>query len=385
MKPPLYLVRVLLLICVTCLTGRTATPGAFGPGKAGLTAAGPGQAKLFSSQTRVSVRFTATHTGALTEFGFGAIPGPGFSSRQPDAFTVALHADQNGKPGAELARATKAIFNDAGARARMALFEPGVLVRAGIVYHLVIASSWADDGDHAFSVTYTRLARDVTPVNSFEMSPVDPAAAVLTSVDAGRAWAPVEQSIATHKIIIAGESQGWGYTGTLELPLKRGPGGAQYVMQTFAFRTGGSQPQVVPTGLRLSVRPQGALVGSPVKLFAHIVTPSGFDTVAEAYATVTLTDPSRFEPVTLVFVKGRTLVEGANYVLILGLAEEVTVSPADFVFLRGYNWGIGSPNLSELSWQGTGGCAYLSRTPNELGEPRPGGDVPFLIDYQQAP
>lgn len=385
MKTPLHVIQALLLVCVTCLPGRAVTAGAFGPGKAGLTAAGAGQARLLSPQARVSVRFTAAHTGALTEFGFGAIPGSGFASRQADAFTVVLHEDRDGLPGAELARAAKTLFNDAGARARSALFEPGVPVRAGTVYHLVIASPRADGGDRAFGVTYTRLAREVVPVNSFEMAPEDPAAAVLTSTDAGKAWAPVEQSVATHKIVIAGKSQGWGYTGTFELPLKRGPAGAQYVMQTFAFRTGGSPRQIKPAYLHLSVRPQGALVGTPVKLFAHIVTPSGFDTRAEAYATVTLTDPSRFEPVTFSFVEGRTLVEGANYILILGLSEEVTVSPADFVFLRGYNWGIGSPNLSELSWQGTGGCAYLSPTPNELGEPRPGGDVPFVIDYQQAP
>lgn len=385
MKPPLSLIPALLLGCATCLPGQAVLSSTFGPGKAGLAAAGAGQARLFSPQARVSVRFTAAHTGALTEFGFGVIPGSGFSSGQANAFTVVLHADRNGAPGAEIARATKTLFNDAGARARSALFQPGVPVRAGTVYHLVIASPWADGGDRVFGVTHTRLARGIVPVDSFEMAQADVAAAVLTATDGGAVWTPVEQSIATHEIVINGQPQGWGYTGTLELPLKRGPAGTQYVMQTFAFRTGGARGRkVVPASLHVSVRPQGALAGRPVKLFAHIVTPSSFHTMAEAYATVTLADTSRFEPVALAFSEG-TLVEGANYVLILGLAEEVTAGPDDFVFLRGYNWGIGFPNLSELSWQGTEGCAYFSPTATTLGEPRPGGDVPFLIDYQPAP
>ncbi|HEY9249697.1 MAG TPA: hypothetical protein VIO38_11215, partial [Rariglobus sp.] len=74
----------------------------------------------------------------------------------------------------------------------------------------------------------------------------------------------------------------------------------------------------------------------------------------------------------------------ANYVLIVGLAEEVTAGPKDFLFMRGYGWGIGSPNLHALSWQGAAGCAHVSPDASGLGAPNPGADIPFLIDYLPA-
>jgi hypothetical protein len=359
------------------------TGEAFGTGKGGLTAAGAGSLKLTSPEMRASVRFTALRSGELSVFNFGANPGAGYASGQKDVFSVVLHTDEGGVPGKELARATQTIFNDGGARVRTARFERGAVVRAGAVYHLVIAAPRADASGRVFGIEYAFLGQAVTPVNSIDMEQVDPAAAVLDSSDGGASWAPVKAAIAAHEIVIGGKSQGWGYTGTVEFPLKRGPGGTQYVMQTFRFTTRGGAAKVVPQRLHLALRPQGELAGKPVSVFAEIVTPVGFQTVAEASATVTLGNASRFDPVVLPF-EGGALTEGASYVLIVGLIDEVTVTSRDFLFMRGYGWGIGSPNLHEVSWQGASGGAYISSDAGTLGSPIRGGDVPFLIDYQPA-
>ncbi len=353
----------------------------FGPGTAGLTAAGAGSLKLTSPQMRASVRFTAARSGELSSFSFGANPGGGYASKQNDAFVVALHADENGKPGKVLAPANETIFNDGGARVRTVRFSPGTPVRGGSVYHLVIAAPLADATTRIFGLEYALLGQSVVPVDSLDMRRTDPLAAVLESKDGGGGWTLIKSAIAAHEIVIGGEPQGWGYTGTVELPLRRGPAGAQYVMQTFRFTTSGGAAKAVPQHLRLALRPQGALAGKEVNVFAEIVTPVGFKTVAEASAAVTLTDASRFEPVELSF-EGGSLTEGASYVLIIGLTDEVTATPKDFLFMRGYSWGIGSPNLHELSWQGTTGCAHVSTDASALGSPLRGADVPFLIDYQ---
>lgn len=372
----------LLGLAVSVTTG-VATTESFGTGKGGLTAAGAGSLKLTSPEMRASVRFTALRSGELSLFNFGANPGGGYASGQKNVFTVVLHTDEGGMPGKEVARATETIFNDGGARVRTARFEPGPVVRAGAVYHLVIAAPLADASDRVFGLEYAFLGQTVTPINSIDMEQVDPAAAVLDSSDGGASWGPVKAAITAHEIVIGGRSQGWGYTGTVELPLKRGPAGSQYVMQTFRFTTHGGAARVVPQRLHLALRPQGALVGKPVNLFAEIVTPVGFNTVAAASATVTLGNVSRFDPVVLPF-GGGTLTEGASYVLIVGLIDEVTATPKDFLFMRGYGWGIGSPNLHEVSWQGAAGCAYVSPDASAMGSPIRGGDVPFLIDYQPA-
>lgn len=355
----------------------------FGSGKGGLTAAGAGSLKLTTPDMRASVRFTAAGAGDLSGFNFGANPGGGYASKQVDAFTVTLHADAAGLPGKQLARAAEISFNDGGARVRGARFSPGTTLRAGEAYHLVVAAPLADAGKRIFGIEYALLGQSVVPVNSLDMEQADPVGGLLESKDAGASWTPVKSAIVAHEIVIGGKSQGWGYTGTVELPLKRGPAGSQYVMQTFRFTTRGGAAKAVPQRLHLALRPQGALAGKPVNVFAEIVTPVGFQTVAEASATVTLENASRFHPVVLSFAGG-TLTEGANYVLIVGLIDEVTVTPKDFLFMRGYGWGIGSPNLHEVSWQGAAGCAYVSPDASGLGSPIRGGDVPFLIDYQPA-
>lgn len=353
----------------------------FGTGKGGLTAAGSGSLKLMSPEMRASVRFTALSSGELSVFNFGANPGGGYFSGQKNVFTVALHADEGGMPGREIARADETVFNDGGARVRTARFAPGAAVRAGAAYHLVVAAPLADAAAHVFGLEYAFLGQAVVPVNSIDMEQVDPVAGVLDSSDGGASWAPVKSAIAAHEIVIGVKSQGWGYTGTVELPIKRGPAGTQYVMQSFRFTTRGRAGKAVPQRLHLALRPQGALTGKPVKVFAEIVTPVGFQTVAEAAVTVTLPNASRFDPVVLPF-EGGTMTEGASYVLIVGLTEEVTSAPKDFLFMRGYSWGIGSPNLHEVSWQGSAGCASVSSDASAQGPVIRGADVPFLIDYQ---
>jgi hypothetical protein len=360
-----------------------ATVETFGTGKGGLTAAGAGSCKLTSPQMRASVRFTAGKTGDLSAFHFGANPGRGYVSKQNDAFTVTLHADEGGSPGKVIARAGETIFNDGGARVRTARFAPGTALTAGSVYHLVISAPLADAAARVFGIEYALLGQSVTPVDSTDMERTDPAAAVLSSSDGGGSWTPVKWAIAAHEIVIGDKSQGWGYTGTQEFALKRGSAGAQYAMQTFRFTTSGGAAKAVPQRLRLALRPQGALAGKPVNVFAEIVTPVGFQTVAEASATVTLADESRFDPVVLPF-ETATLTAGASYVLIVGLVDEATATPKDFLFMRGYSWGIGSPNLHEVSWQGTAGCAYVSSDASALGSPIRGGDLPFLIEYLPA-
>lgn len=368
----------------TCVTTHAAVSFNFGPGVAGLTAAGAGLSKLTSAQDRVAVRFTALVDGPLTEFSFGAIPGAGYASNEANAFAVVLHADQNGLPGNLVTRATAYQFNDAGARVRTARFEQSVPLKKGGVYHLVVSAPGADADRRSFGVTHARIGRDIAPVHSLDMEPTDAASALLTSTDGGATWTRLENAIATHEILIGKKAQGWGYTGTFETQLMRGPAVARYAMQTFTFTPNDGVRRAVPKRLHLALRPQGGLVGKPVKVFAHVVSPVGFHTMAEAYATVTLKDGARFETVELPFEEG-ALVAKANYILIIGLSEEVSATASDFLFMRGFSWGIGSPNLTHLTWQGPANCAYVSSTASSLGDARPGADLPFMIDYETTP
>lgn len=361
-------------------SGAQPEPQRFGPGRAALVAAGSGTFKITSPEARVSIRFSASRDGALTRFGFAAFPGAGYASHEKDAFKVALHDDANGLPGRVLASATETRFNDGGARLRTALFSPGTQVAAGRTYHLVISCPQADSQARAFGVEYALMPRDGTALNSFDMDTPDAGRGFLTSADGGASWTQVAQAVGAHEIVIGGLPQGWAYTGTVEMPIKRGPAGIQYMMQTFRFDTRGQGASVSPRALILSMRPQGALAGRPVRVFAEIVTQTGFQTVAEAGAVATLADASRFSTVTLPFEKAK-LADGADYVLILGLADEDTVSAKDFLFVRGYNWGIGSPNLNDLSWQGAASCAYFSDDPGRLGRALPSADIPFVIEY----
>lgn len=377
----LFLCAVLPPLVPVSFGAGAGEPGFFGTGQAGLTAGGAGSFKITSPSTRAAVRFTAATGGPLESFSFGANPGRGYASRQADAFAVALHADNDGRPGRLIAKAAETIFNDGGARVRTARFAPGVTVVAGSVYHLVISAPRADADSRVFGVEYALLARGVTPVNSPDMRTVDPAGALQTSEGESAGWNVLAQAAPAHEVVIAGRPQGWGYTGTVEFQLKRGPAGSSYPMQTFAFDAVPLGVKVTPRRLSLSLRPQGALAGAAVTVFAEIVTRVGFETVASTSGTFTFPDQARFEAVAMEFEGGAALTGGADYVLIIGLMDEVTKDSRDFLFMRGFSWGIGSPNLHELSWQGTTGAAHMANDASGLGRATTGADLPFLIEF----
>lgn len=355
--------------------------GLFGTGGAGLTAAGAGSYKITSPATRVSVRLTAASSGALESFSFAANPGRGYTSRQSDAFLVELHADNGGNPGALIAKPAETIFNDAGARVRTVRFAPGVKLEGGSVYHFVISAPQADADSRVFGIEYSVFARSVTPVASSDMTTADPAMGLLTLGREGAGWQLFNQAAVAHEVVIAGKKQGWGYTGTTEFQLKRGPAGSSYPMQTFVFDAVPRGLKVTPRRLSISLRPQGALVKTPVTVFAEVVTRVGFETVASATGTFTFPDLARFDPISLEFEEGAELTGGGDYVLIVGLMDEVTRDSRDFLFMRGFSWGIGSPNLHEISWQGTAGSASVSGNASAPGSPMTGADLPFLIEF----
>ncbi|AHF90470.1 hypothetical protein OPIT5_09925 [Opitutaceae bacterium TAV5] len=374
--------RRLLLVSVSgfqllCASLPAAT---FGTGQAGLTAAGNDIIRLDTPETRLAIRFTAATDGELTEVAFASGHGSGYAANQPDAFTVTLHADTGGRPGERLATADRTTFNATGARLRAAAFS-GVAIKAGTVLHAVIAAPAADAARY-LSIESSRLPQGVVPVQSLDMTTRDPAAGVLVSTDAGATWSARPQTIAAHRVTISDRTQGWAYTGTLDLRLRNGPAGKEYPMQNFRFLTGEAGGKASVTAIRISLRPQGGLVNKPVKVFARILEDPSLRPLVSAGQTVTLADAARFEPVTLPVTGDATLQDGTDYVLVLGLSDEVSAGEKDFLFMRAPNWGIGSPNLNDLNWQTGANAVTVSRAPDRIDGSRfPTADMPFLIEY----
>lgn len=360
----------------------------FGPGQMGLAAGGAisgnPETLLDSPTEQFAMGFTALTSGDLSSFSFASSASTGISSYDNSFLTVAIYADNAGKPGTLLGTGTST-FNATGGRARSASFT-GLTVTAGTNYYAVISSSKVSSTAN-YTVGAYGLGSASTPrLNTPDMNQVNNGYRFLHSTDGGSSWTTYANTVGVHAVTIGGTNQGFAYTGVSDTSkiYKTTTGTSQYIDQTFTFQTyDAANPVGALKNLQISLRPSGVYANTTTNVLFRIANASDFSVVAEQTKAVTLGAATNFVNVS-VDMTGVSLTSGQDYVLFIGTTDGISANTAaDYIFARSYSWGLGDPSFGETTFGGGTATAYTTSSMTSLGTKINSTrvDLPFMLEY----
>lgn len=364
----------------------------FGPGRLGLSAGGAisgnPETLLDSATEQFAMGFTALTSGDLSSFSFASGASTNNLDYDNTFLTVAIYADNGGKPGTLLGTGTST-FNAKGGRARSASFT-GLTVTAGTNYFAVISSTKASSTSNCTIGAYGLNSAGTPRLNTPDMNQVNSGYRFLHSTDNGSSWTTYANAVGVHAVTIGGTNQGFAYTGYADATriYKTTTGASQFIDQTFTFQTyDAANPIGELKNLQISLRPSGTYANTTTNVLFRIANASDLSVVAEQTKAVTLGAAANFVSVS-VDMTGVSLTSGQDYVLFIGTTDGISANTgSDFIFARSYSWGLGDPSLGETTFGGGAATAYMTSSMDSVGTKINSTrvDLPFMLEYTATP